>query len=256
MTSDGSRADQTARGRHRGLLRGSGGRSPRGWWRRGATVGAVGPSRGRARRARARSSARPRSRSNAMCPTWAPSTPRPASRSRARAVNGLVNAPGSPTRCRSRSSTPRPGERTIGINLSGSFFPCVRSPSASAKREREGRSSTSAPSSRRWGARNYSAYCASKFAVVGLTKALAASSRPGIRVNVLCPGPSTRRCSRASWRSRADPAAGPRGREPAAADRPHRRNPARWPTRPVWLLAEARFATGAVVPIDGGTTTV
>jgi NAD(P)-dependent dehydrogenase (short-subunit alcohol dehydrogenase family) len=39
------------------------------------------------------------------------------------------------------------------------------------------------------GAAGYSAYCASKAGIVGLTKALARELAPRIRVNCLCPGP-------------------------------------------------------------------
>src|SRR5262249_50949845 len=39
------------------------------------------------------------------------------------------------------------------------------------------------------GAAMYAPYCASKFGVVGLTKALAAELAPKVRVNVVCPGP-------------------------------------------------------------------
>jgi NAD(P)-dependent dehydrogenase (short-subunit alcohol dehydrogenase family) len=170
-------------------------------------------------------------------------------------VNGLVNAAG--------IADPRPlaeldaeaWHRTIGINLSGSFYPCravtqrLRANAASGSIVNVG-SELSA-----MGLPSYSAYCASKFAVVGLTKALAAELAPRIRVNALCPGPVDTPMLAGEFALAPDP-------ERARADE-NRRPPMRRIAQPgeiaeaaVWLLTDATFATGAVVPVDGGTTAV
>jgi NAD(P)-dependent dehydrogenase (short-subunit alcohol dehydrogenase family) len=170
-------------------------------------------------------------------------------------VNGLVNAAG--------VADPRPLAeldaeawwRTIGINLSGSFYPCR----AVARRLRE----TDATGSivnvgselSAMGLPSYSAYCASKFGVVGLTKALAAELAPRIRVNALCPGPVDTPMLAGELALAADPE---RARAEENQRPPMRRiaQPGEIADAAVWLLVDATFATGAVVPVDGGTTAV
>jgi NAD(P)-dependent dehydrogenase (short-subunit alcohol dehydrogenase family) len=177
------------------------------------------------------------------------------SESRIGLVNGLVNAAG--------LADPRPlaeldadaWQRTIGVNLSGSFFPCraiarrLRQESAAGSMVNVG-SELSA-----MGLPSYSAYCASKFGVVGLTKALAAELAPDIRVNALCPGPVDTPMLAGEHALAPDP-------QQARIDE-HQRPPMKRIAQPgeiadaaVWLLADASFATGAVVPVDGGTTAV
>ena len=98
-------------------------------------------------------------------------------------------------------------------------------------------------------------YAAAKAGLLGMTKALAAELAPAVRVNVLCPGPIDTPMLAGEFALAPDPDA-------ARADE-NRRPPIGRIAQPgeiadaaVWLLAEARFATGAVVPIDGGTTAV
>ena len=122
-------------------------------WPRGSSPEAPRSRSGHAaatswRRSR-RSLARPPSRSHATSPIGRGRRCGPRFEARI-GVNGLVNAAG--------IADPRPlagldaqaWRRTIGVNLSGSFFPAGRSARACASRSARARSSTSAPSSRRW----------------------------------------------------------------------------------------------------------
>jgi NAD(P)-dependent dehydrogenase (short-subunit alcohol dehydrogenase family) len=167
-------------------------------------------------------------------------------------VNGLVNAAG--------LADPRPlaqldaeaWTRTIDVNLNGSFYACR----AIAERLR----ARSAPGSvvnvgselSSFGMPGYSAYCASKSAVIGLTKALAAELAPDIRVNALCPGPVDTPML-ASELALADDPDEARRQENARPPLGRIAAPGEIADAVVWLLG-AQFATGALVPIDGGTT--
>jgi NAD(P)-dependent dehydrogenase (short-subunit alcohol dehydrogenase family) len=101
----------------------------------------------------------------------------------------------------------------------------------------------------------YSAYCASKFGVVGLTKALAAELAPTVRVNVVCPGPIDTPMMDAELDWYPDPEA---TRREAIERVPLKRfaEPEEVVEAIRFLAFEAPFATGAVVPLDGGTTMV
>jgi NAD(P)-dependent dehydrogenase (short-subunit alcohol dehydrogenase family) len=177
------------------------------------------------------------------------------SESRMGLVNGLVNAAG--------LADPRPlaeldadaWHRTIGVNLSGTFFPCH----AIAQRLRDEGAAGSivnvGSELSAMGMPSYSAYCASKFGVIGLTKALAAELAPDIRVNALCPGPVDTPMLAGEFALAPDPE---RARVEENQRPPMARigQPGEMADAAVWLLADAAFATGAVVPVDGGTTAV
>jgi NAD(P)-dependent dehydrogenase (short-subunit alcohol dehydrogenase family) len=105
------------------------------------------------------------------------------------------------------------------------------------------------------GVANLSAYCASKHAVVGLSRAAALEEAPSIRVNALAPGPTgTRMMQEIEAAVRAE------GGDPSSfVERiPMQRygGPDEIAQFAAWLLAAAPpFLTGAVLPIDGGMTT-
>jgi NAD(P)-dependent dehydrogenase (short-subunit alcohol dehydrogenase family) len=101
----------------------------------------------------------------------------------------------------------------------------------------------------------YTPYCASKFAVVGLTKALAAELAPKVRVNVLCPGPIDTPMMDAELEWYPDPAA---VRVEATERVPLKRfaDPEEVVGAISFLAFKAPFATGATLPLDGGTTMV
>lgn len=170
-------------------------------------------------------------------------------------VNGLINAAGVADPRPLAELDPEAWRRTIAVNLSGSFYPC-RAVARRLRDEGETGSIVNVGSElSAMGAPSYSAYCASKFGVVGLTKALAAELAPDIRVNVLCPGPVDTPMLAGEFGLTDDP-------DQARADEnerpPMKRlgQPGEMGDAAVWLLTRASFATGAVVPIDGGTTAV
>ncbi len=101
----------------------------------------------------------------------------------------------------------------------------------------------------------YAPYCASKFGVIGLTKALAAELAPTVRVNVVCPGPIDTPMMDAEIDWFPDPVA----TRAAAIERvPLKRfaQPEEVAEAIRFLAFDAPFATGATLPIDGGTTMV
>lgn len=177
------------------------------------------------------------------------------SESRIGLVTGLVNAAG--------IADPRPlseldaeaWRRTIAINLSGSFFPCREIALRLRNEDAEGSIVNVGSELSAMGMPSYAAYCASKFGIIGLTKALAAELAPRVRVNALCPGPVDTPMLAGELALTPDPE---RAREDENQRPPMRRiaQPGEIADAAVWLLTEARFATGAVVPIDGGTTAV
>jgi NAD(P)-dependent dehydrogenase (short-subunit alcohol dehydrogenase family) len=100
--------------------------------------------------------------------------------------------------------------------------------------------------------RNRAAYCASKGAVVALTRAIALDhATEGIRVNAVCPGTVD-----TPWVERLLDKAG-ETREGLAARQPMGRiaSPDEVAGAVAWLLGEdAGFATGSMLVLDGGWT--
>lgn len=170
-------------------------------------------------------------------------------------VNGLVNAAGVAEPLPLAELDAEAWARTIDVNLSGSFYPCrmiaerLRAQSAGGSIVNVG-SELSA-----MGMPGYVAYCASKFGLIGLTKALAAELAPKIRVNALCPGPVDTPMLASELELAADPEEA-RRQENARPPLARIAQPAEVADAAVWLLTEAKFATGSVVPLDGGTTAV
>ena len=98
-------------------------------------------------------------------------------------------------------------------------------------------------------------YCAAKAGVLGLTKALAAEMAPEVRVNSVSPGPIDTPMLRAEieWLGGTDEIL------QGAIDRvPLKRfsQPAEIAKAVLFLAADADFATGSTVMLDGGTTMV
>ncbi len=105
------------------------------------------------------------------------------------------------------------------------------------------------------GVANLSAYCASKHAVVGLTRAAALEEAPWIRINALAPGPTSTRMM-----ERIEEAVSAGGGDPGSFTERIPMGRYGYPNEiaqfAVWLLADAPpYLTGAVLPIDGAMTT-
>jgi NAD(P)-dependent dehydrogenase (short-subunit alcohol dehydrogenase family) len=170
-------------------------------------------------------------------------------------VNGLINAAGVADPRPLARLDPEAWRRTIAVNLSGSFHTC-HAIATRLRQDGAGGSIVNIGSElSAMGAPSYSAYCASKFGVVGLTKALAAELAPEIRVNVLCPGPVDTPMLDGEFALADDPG---KARVDENQRPPMKRlgQPGEMGDAAVWLLTRPGFATGAVLPIDGGTTAV
>jgi NAD(P)-dependent dehydrogenase (short-subunit alcohol dehydrogenase family) len=139
----------------------------------------------------------------------------------------------------------------IDANLGGSFFVAR----AAAPRMGEGGSIVNVGSElSQIGMEMFVAYCASKAGVIGLTKALAAELAPAIRVNAVCPGPVDTPMLAAEFEHD--------GAEDGLAETlarvPMRRlaQPEEIAAAIVFLIADAAYATGTVLSLDGGSTAI
>jgi NAD(P)-dependent dehydrogenase (short-subunit alcohol dehydrogenase family) len=166
----------------------------------------------------------------------------------------VVNAAGTGMPTPLDQLDPAAWKEVIDTNLSGSFY--VAREAGLRMREQGGGTIVNIGSELGLvGAGMYSAYCASKFGVVGMTRALAAELAPTVRVNVICPGPINTPMMDAELNWYPDPEEARR----QAIDRvPLKRfaEPDEVVRAIRFVAVEAPFATGAVIPLDGGTTIV
>ncbi len=140
----------------------------------------------------------------------------------------------------------------IDINLKGKFF-CSRA-ALPALRKSHGNIVNIASDAGLMGVPGITVYCASKAGVVNMTRAMALEVAPDVRVNCVCPGYVDTDMIRLSAKKKPDPEAAwqkfidyaPLKRVATPGEISHA----------VLYLAsfEARFVTGAVLAIDGGTT--
>ena len=140
----------------------------------------------------------------------------------------------------------------IDVNLKGTFF-CCRA-ALSALRKSNGNIVNIASDAGLMGVPGIVVYCASKAGVVNMTRAMALEIAPDVRVNCVCPGYVDTDMIRKSIAKRADPAAAEQKMIDYA---PLKRitTPAEISHGVLYLASyEARFVTGAALPIDGGTT--
>jgi 3-oxoacyl-[acyl-carrier protein] reductase len=102
----------------------------------------------------------------------------------------LVNSAGIASLGNIEEMPPAEWERMIQVNLMGVYH-CCRSVWPHFKERRSGSVINISSGSGRRAHGGWTAYCASKFGVMGLTDALQKEGRPhGIRCNVICPGPT------------------------------------------------------------------
>ena len=105
-------------------------------------------------------------------------------------VDGLVNSAGIAPLAPVTETSLSTWERTMAVNVTGTFLCCRAVWMPMAERGSGCILNISSGSGKRAHA-DWVAYCASKWAVMGLTESLALEGYPlGIRVNALCPGPT------------------------------------------------------------------
>ena len=151
--------------------------------------------------------------------------------------------------------TPEVWRRQIDVNLSGTFY-VMREVALRMKKAGNGGVIVNLGSELSLvGMGWFSHYCASKFGVVGLTKALAHELAPDIRVNCVCPGPidTPMMDSELAWFP--DPEETRKG----AIERvPLKRfaQPIEVAQAILFFATDATYATGSIFSLDGGTTAV
>lgn len=142
----------------------------------------------------------------------------------------------------------------LDVNLTGNFI--VAQAAALYMNERDGGAIVNFSSElSHVGMGYYVHYCAAKAGVVGLTRALAAEFAPKVRVNSISPGPIDTPMLEAElvWFGGT-----PEVREGAIGRVPLKRfaSPGEVARAVLFLAADAPFATGSTLRLDGGTTAV
>lgn len=170
-------------------------------------------------------------------------------------VDILVNSAGIIPRGDALTITDQQWMDALGVNVSGTFYMCR----AAIREMRKQRSGAIVNVSSDWGlvaGRGHVAYCASKGAVVNMTRALALDHiGEGIRINVICPGEVRTPMLQSGLERRGyDASTGmeelgkslPIGRVSEAAEQ----------ARCIRFLAsdDASFIVGAALSVDGGST--
>jgi NAD(P)-dependent dehydrogenase (short-subunit alcohol dehydrogenase family) len=150
-------------------------------------------------------------------------------------------------------------DAVIKVNLRGTFL-CSKYALPHFIDQRDGRIVNTASTYGLIAAPKAAAYCASKAAIINLTRQMAVDYGPdGVRVNAICPGYIDTHLGRRGTRLDADEfAAATAIRERAAARQPLGRQaqPDEVAAVATFLATDAAsFMTGSIVPVDGGCTT-
>lgn len=140
--------------------------------------------------------------------------------------------------------------RVLATNLTGVWL-CMKAEIAQMLKQGGGAIVNTASAAGLQGVEGFTAYCASKHGVVGITKVAAKEyAKSGIRVNAVCPGPiETPMLKRIVDVSRAITPSSTAGATPIGrAGKPEE------VTRVVvWLCTDAAsYVTGVAMPVDGG----
>lgn len=144
--------------------------------------------------------------------------------------------------------------QTLGVNLLATYRLCQRVyPGMRARRA--GTIVNVASELALVGLPLYTAYCASKGAVVAFTRALALEAGPyGVRVNTLCPGPTDTPMMRAELSEAPDPEAA-RDEMVSSVSFGRLARPEEVAEVAVFLASDrASFVHGAAIVVDGGRT--
>lgn len=142
-------------------------------------------------------------------------------------------------------------DQVVDTNLKGTFF-CTKA-AVSTLRESRGNVLNVASVSGLIGGSGAAAYCASKAAVIHLSRALAIELAPEVRVNCLCPGAVDTDMLRAF--AQENPLDGMPGYKTIVSPIPQRRVAAaeEIAAAALWLTSDlATFVTGSVHVVDGG----
>jgi NAD(P)-dependent dehydrogenase (short-subunit alcohol dehydrogenase family) len=146
--------------------------------------------------------------------------------------------------------------RHIDVNLSGSYY--VAREGGLMMMAAEGGTILNVGSELSTiGMATYAAYCASKAGIIGLTRALAAELAPKVTVNAICPGPVDTPMLAAEFER-----SGNGNSELVRTEALERVPLGRFATAAevadgiLYLVADAPFATGATLQLDGGTTAI
>ncbi len=154
---------------------------------------------------------------------------------------------------------PEDFDRVVQVNLGGTFL-CSKYAIPHFLTQKDGRIVNIASTYGLVGAPNAPAYCASKAAIINLTRQLAVDYGPDqIRVNAICPGYiDTSLGRRRSSLNTEEIAEATARREKAASMQPLGRQaqPAEVAEAVLFLVGDgASFMTGSIVTVDGGCTT-
>jgi NAD(P)-dependent dehydrogenase (short-subunit alcohol dehydrogenase family) len=154
---------------------------------------------------------------------------------------------------------PEDFDHVINVNLRGTF-PCSKYAIPYFLAQQDGRIVNTASTYGLIGAPNAAAYCASKGAIINLTRQMAVDYGPdGIRVNAICPGYIDTGLGRRGPELTPDEFQAANAiREKAAGMQPLGRQgqPSEIGEVAVFLASDAAsFMTGSIVPVDGGCIT-
>jgi len=165
-------------------------------------------------------------------------------------IDVLVNAVGGNLRKPLTDTTDKEWDAALRANLSSTFYAC-RAVGRHMLERRHGSVINIASTAGQRGRPNMATYCASKAAVINLSRALAVEWAPaGVRVNVICPGRFLTPATSAEMGDKVKHDAYVQKVPLGRIGQPSELKPVA-----VWLASEASaFATGSVVVIDGGQT--